>query len=184
MGNRVVRVVLGLVLLIGAVIGIYFILPGSIKHPLQEKLQSWLKSDQYETVTYLKGIIVPGQEEMNFGDMVEYAGKHGSWVIEESDVGEDKKSGTYQIEAYIYDVDISMAQENGQENRKSFSQASVDIGFTVKRTAGADPEYVVTSYRVAIDDSGQNNFYRAEALRSLCTSAKNGKARAAVEVTD
>ncbi len=108
MANRIFRIILGIVLVIGAVVGIYFVLPGSIKHPLQEKLQSFLKSDQFEAITYLKGITVPNSD-MNFGDMIENAGKHGSWIIEDSDVGEDGKSGPYEIHAYVYDVDLSIS---------------------------------------------------------------------------
>ncbi len=178
MGNRVVRIILGIIIAVAAVVGIYFILPGSIKHPLQEKFQSMFNSDQYETVTYLKTIKVPGYEDITFGDMVEYAGKHGSWVIDYSDVGEDKKSGSYEIFAYIYDVDISMAQENGQDNRVNLSQASVEIRFNVKRTLGQTPEYVVSSYEIALDETNQNSFYKGEALRSLAKTASANKAKA------
>ena len=175
MGNRVARIIIGIVIAIAAVVGIYFILPGSIKHPLQEKFQSMFNSDQYETVTYLKSIKVPGHEDLTFGDMIEYAGKHGSWVIDFSDVGDDKKSGSYEIYAYVYDVDISMAQENGQDNRRNFSQASVEIQFNVTRKVGGTPEYVVSSYLMRIDEVGQNDFYKKEALNSLANNAIKNK---------
>ncbi|MBR3538129.1 MAG: hypothetical protein IKN79_03540 [Eubacterium sp.] len=175
MANTVIRIILGIVLGIAAIIGIYFILPGNIKHPLQEKLQSWLKADQYEAVTYMKSLKVPDEDNMTFGDMIEYAGKHGSWIIEEADVGEDGKSGSYLISAFTYDVDLNMAQENGQENRKNITQTSVQISFTVKRTVGQTPEYVISTYNVVVEDTVQNAFYKKEALRSLCSSARKNK---------
>jgi len=177
MANRIFRIILGIVLVIGAVVGIYFVLPGSIKHPLQEKLQSFLKSDQFEAITYLKGITVPNSD-MNFGDMIENAGKHGSWIIEDSDVGEDGKSGPYEIHAYVYDVDLSLAQENGQDNRKNMSQAAVDICFNLRRTVGSDPEYVVSSYAIWVDEALQNDFYKKEVLGSLVAHARTNKSNA------
>ncbi len=172
MGNRVIRIVLGITIGIAALIGIFLVLPASFKNPLIEKFQSTFQKDKYEVITYLKAIQVPGNEGINLGDMIDKCGKRGSWVIDESDVGEDGKSGTYQITALVTDVDLSMAQENGQDNRKNFTQATVEIGFSVTRAVGKDPEYVVSSYQLVIDDVGQNNFYRQEALNSMVKLAK------------
>ena len=180
MGNRIVRVIIGIILGIAALVGVYFILPGTIKHPLQEKVQSWLKKDEYEVVTYIKGIKVPGSE-MTFGDMIEYAGKHGSWVIEYSDVGEDKKSGSYEVHAYVYDVDLSMAHENGQDNNVNMSQAAIDISFFANRKVGQTPEIVVTSYGVTIDETSQNDFYKKQCLGNLVSKATGNKANAEAE---
>ncbi len=175
MGNRVARVVLGIILAIAVLVVVYMVLPGNIKHPLQEKIQSTFQKDKYEAVTYLKGVTVPNSD-ITFEEMVKKAGgSEGSWVIEVANVSDDGKSGDYEIHAYLYKVDISMAQENGQENRKSFTQAAVDIQFNMTRKVGSTPEYVVSTYNIFIDEVGQNNFYRAEALNSMVKSAKSAK---------
>jgi len=172
MGNRVIRVVLGIVLGLAALVGVYFILPGGIKHPIQEKLQSWFMKDKFETVEYLKKQKVPGSEH-TFEEMIYGCGDHGSWYIDVSNVGDDGKSGDYEIHAYVTKVDVSMAQENGQENLKSYSQATVDIQFNVTRKVGAEKEYTVKSYMVTIDEEPLNQFYTAEALKSMAKKSKS-----------
>ena len=171
MGNRVIRVVLGIILAAAALVGVYFILPGSIKHPIQEKIQSWFMKDKYETVEYLKKQKVPGSEH-TFEEMINGCGSSGSWYIDNANVDEDGKSGVYEIHAFVTKVDISMSQENGQDNLKSYSQATVDISFSVRRKVGAEKEFTVTSYLITIDDETQNQFYSAEALKSMAKKSK------------
>ena len=179
MGNRVIRIVLGIVLGLAALVGVYFILPGGIKHPIQEKIQSWFMKDKYEAVEYLKKQKVPNTEH-TFEEMINGCGSSGSWYIEVANVGDDGKSGDYEIHAFVTKVDISVAQENGQENLKSYSQATVDIQFNLRRKVGEEKEFTVASYIVTIDDEPQNQFYSAEALRSM---AKKSKAVDATEAT-
>lgn len=171
--NNIVKVVLGVIFSIAAVVVIFLVLPGNLKNPMVEWFQSTFQKDKYETVDYLKKQIVPGTEDVTFELLVDKAGSSGAWVVDTANVGDDGKSGKYEIHAYVYKTDISMAQENGQENRKSFTQASVDITFYVDRKVGGEKEFVVTAYRLSIDDVGQNDFYKAEALRSMASKAKN-----------
>jgi hypothetical protein len=171
MGNRVIRVVLGIILAAAALVGVYFILPGGIKHPIQEKIQSWFMKDKYETVEYLKKQKVPGTER-TFEDTINGCGSNGSWYIDVANVGDDGKSGDYEVHAFVTKVDISMAQENGQENLKSYSQSTVDIQFNVRRKVGEEKEFTVLSYIVTIDEEPQNQFYSAEALKSMAKKAK------------
>lgn len=173
MGNNVVRVVFGIIIGIVVLVVIWLVLPGNLKNPILEKFQSMFQKDKYEVVEYLKKQAVPGADDVTFETLVDKAGGSGSWVIDVANVNDDGKSGTYEVHAYVYKVDISMAQENGQENRKSYTQCAVDIKFTVQRSVGADPEFVVKAYSVAIDDSFQNQFYRAEALKSMASKAKS-----------
>ena len=172
MGNRVIRVVLGIVLGLAALVGVYFILPGSIKHPIQEKLQSWFMKDKFETIEYLKKQKVP-ETEHTFEEMLAGCGEHGSWYIDVANVGDDGKSGSYEVHAFVTKVDISMAQENGQENLKSYTQATVDIQFNVDRKVGAEQEYFVKSILVTVDDEPQNEWYSKRALRSMAKKSKS-----------
>lgn len=175
MGNRIVRVIFGIILGIGALVGVYFALPGSIKHPLQEKIQGMFFSSQQQVADYYKNVKLPveGLEDMTFNQMLEGAGSSVAWVVSNAEESEDKTTGTYDLTAYAYDVDISMAQENGQENRKSFTKAAVEIFFSVVKKA--DGTYKTNSWGIRIDEELQNEFYRTESMRSMYSHAKAGK---------
>ena len=171
--NNIVKAVIGVILGIAALVVIFLVLPGNLKNPMVEWFQSTFQKDKYETVEYLKKQMVPGTDDITFEVLVDKAGGSGAWVIDTANVGDDGKTGRYEIHAFVYKVDISMAQENGQENRKSFTQATAEITFFVERKPGTDREFVVTQYNLAIDDVGQNDFYKAEALKSMAGKARN-----------
>ena len=171
MGNRIVRIILGIVIGIGALAAIYFFaLPGSVKHPIEEFIQKTFSKDTYAVAEYYQKQEVP-RREINFGDMIANCGGGSSaWVVETIDESEDKSSGTYDVHAYSYKVDISMEHENGQENAYNYTQADLEIRFTVNKKGN---EYVTTSYNVYVGEDLMNDFYKEQALDSLAAKAKS-----------
>ena len=170
MGNRLVRIILGIVIGIAALVGIFFVLPGNLKNPMIEFWQKTFQKDSYAVAEYYQKQKVP-KNDITFGEMIANCSNGSSaWVVETLAESDDKTTGQYTIHAYVYKVDISMEHENGQENALSFSQAAVEVRFDVKKTA--KDTYVTTSYNVYIEEEYQNDFYKAQALASMCGKAK------------
>ena len=136
---------------------------------MQEWFQKTFQKETYAIAEKYQQSKVPGTD-VTFGQMIENCsdGSH-AWVVEVLDEAEDKSSGNYEVHAYATKVDLSMAQENGQDNLKSFSQANVEIVLNVRKNS--DGKFVTTSYTVLIDDQPQNEFYRTEALHSMAANA-------------
>ena len=171
MGNRLVRIILGIVIGIAALVVIFLVLPGNAKNPMIEIWQKTFQKDTYAVAEYYQKQKVP-KNDITFGEMIANCSNGSSaWVVETLAESDDKTTGQYTVHAYVYKVDVSMEHENGQENALSFSQAAVEIRFDVKKTD--KDTYVTTSYNVYIEEEYQNDFYKAQALSSMC-----GKARA------
>ncbi len=134
MGNRITRIILGIIIALAALVGIYFILPGSVKYPLQAWFQKTFQSERYSITDTYKNAKVPGYD-VTFGDLVDKAGDGGAWVVEVQEESDDGKSGKYYIHAYIKKVDVSMEHENGQENLITHSGADVEIRFDCTKKA-------------------------------------------------
>ena len=169
MGNRLFRIILGIIIGIAALIGTYFALPGSVKYPMEEFFQKTFQEGKYAVAEYYQKQKVP-KHDMTFGDMIANCGKGSSaWVVETLDEADDKSTGHYFVHAYAYKVDISMEHENGQENMISYSQAAIEISFKVEKKK--DGSFVTTTYSVYIDDQNQTDFYRTQALNSMVAKA-------------
>lgn len=170
MGNRIIRIILGIVIGIAALVGIYLVLPGNLKNPLIEFFQKTFQSKTYEVTQYYKDQKVPNLD-MTFGDMVENAGDGSAWVTDVLSESEDGSTGQYEVHAYVYKVDIAMEQENGQENLMNYTQATVELRFGVKKQA--DGSYFTSTFAIFVDESPMNDFYKEQALLSLKNKAGN-----------
>ena len=170
MGNRIGRIVLGLIIAIAALVVIYLVLPGGVKHPMQEWFQKTFQSDTYAIAEKYQQTKVPNTD-MTFGTMIANCsnGSH-AWVVDVLSEADDKSFGDYEVHAYVTKVDLSMDQENGQENLKSYSQVSVEILFAVRKNS--DGSFVTTSYSVLVEDEALDNFYRSQALMSMVGDAE------------
>ena len=54
MGNRIMRIIFGIIIGIAALVVIYIVLPGSMKYPMQEWFQSTFQSSKHELVETYK----------------------------------------------------------------------------------------------------------------------------------
>ena len=167
MGNRIMRIIFGIIIAIAALVVVYLVLPGSMKYPLQEWFQSTFQSSKHELAETYKKAKVPGYN-CTFGTMMEKAGDGNAWVVETIDESDDGQSGTYEVFAYAMKVDLKLEPENGQDNQMHYSQVMVEINFKVEKKAG---KTVTTSYIIRIDDVAQNDHYKNEILKNLALRA-------------
>ena len=171
MGNRIIRIVLGIILGIGALVGIFFILPGNLKNPIIEFFQKTFQKGTYAVSEYYMQQPVPKQD-ITFGDMIANCGDGSAWVTTVLRESEDGTTGDYEVHAYAYKVDIAMEQENGQENLKNYTQTTVDIFFNVTKTFdGKESKYVTTSYMIYLEEELMNDFYKPQCLASMTRNA-------------
>ena len=179
MGNRVVRIVLGIVIGIAALVGIYLILPGNLKNPLLEFFQKTFQKDTYAVSEYYMKQQVPKQD-ITFGDMIANCGDGSAWVTDVLQESEDGSTGQYEVHAYAYKVDVAMDQENGQENLKNYTQATVEVRFQVKKVVEeGQSKYVTTGYNVYVEEDFMDDFYKTQSLASMAGKAKAKVANAA-----
>lgn len=175
MGNRVIRIVLGIVIALAALVGIYLVLPGNMKNPLIEFFQKTFQKNTYAVSEYYMKQQVPKQD-ITFGDMIANCGDGSAWVTDVLQESEDGSTGQYEVHAWAYKVDVGMDQENGQENLKNYTQATVEVRFNVKKIVEeGQSKYVTTSYNVYVEEDFMDDFYKPQALASMA-----GKARAKV----
>ena len=170
MGNRIGRVVFGLILGIAALVVIYLVLPGNVKHPLQEWFQKTFQSKTYAVAEKYQKTLVP-DHDITFGDMMANVGSGSSWVVDVID--EDESTGSYEVHAYTYKIDLRLEQENGQDNLRNLTQVGVEIQFDVSKKS--DGSYVTSRYLVKVDDQTQDDFYKKQILDSLVGQAKSAK---------
>ncbi len=167
MGNRIMRIIFGIIIAIAALVVVYLVLPGSMKYPLQEWFQSTFQSSKHELAETYKKAKVPGYN-CTFGTMMEKAGDGNAWVVETIDESDDGQSGTYEVFAYAMDVDLKLEPENGQDNQMNYSKITLEINFKVEKKAG---KTVTTSYIIRIEDVAQDDHYKNEILRNLALRA-------------
>ena len=172
MGNRVIRIVLGIIIGLAALVGIYLVLPGNMKNPLIEFFQKTFQKGAYAVSEYYMQQQVPKQD-ITFGDMIANCGDGSAWVTDVLQEAEDGSTGQYEVHAYAYKVDVAMDQENGQENLKNYTQVPVEVRFQVKKVSeNGESKYVTTSYAVYIEEEFMNDFYKPQCLASMAGKAK------------
>ena len=88
-------------------------------------------------------------------------------------IDEDESTGSYEVHAYTYKIDLRLEQENGQDNLRNLTQVGVEIQFDVSKKS--DGSYVTSRYLVKVDDQTQDDFYKKQILDSLVGQAKSAK---------
>ena len=66
MGNKIARVVIGILIACAVIVGVYFILPGSVKNPITAWLQNTTDDNYIVIVTALQNSKVPKHKKISY----------------------------------------------------------------------------------------------------------------------
>lgn len=131
MGNKIARVVIGIVVACAVLVGVYFILPGSVKNPITAWLQNTTDDNYIVVVTALQNAKVPKHKKVSYQQMMESATENSAWTIEKVNVN-DAGDGSYLVYADGYKCTVAMENEVA-DNMITQSNAHVRIVFSIEK---------------------------------------------------
>ncbi|MCR4845205.1 MAG: hypothetical protein K5865_00505 [Eubacterium sp.] len=131
MGNKVARILFGIIIAVGILVGGYFILPGKVHYPIKQFIQSKTNDNYDKVIDPLKKSIIPKNKEITYGEAFEKLDS-SAWTIEESDV-DDKGDGTYTIYADAYNITVSLEGEDSDDSLITKTNAHVRCEFNVTK---------------------------------------------------
>ena len=165
MVNKIVRVVLGIIIAVAIIVGVYMILPGKYKMPLTETIQGITKSWSTEVITELKNAKVPNND-MTFGSMMaRYTSP--AWTVSD-DIVDDLGNGTMLIYADTYSCTVAMQSQMADDKNITFTNAHVRLIFDVKRENGKLTRATLKTIMVNETEYGQDSPYYQLCLDSMC----------------
>lgn len=132
MANKIGRIVIGIVVVVALVVGIYYILPGQYKNPIKATIQSKTISSYNDIVDTVSGCTVPNNKDKTFGDMMTSATGNPAWTIEEVSV-DDAGNGAYNVYADGYKTTVSFENETNDDGMVTHTDAHVRIIFKVTK---------------------------------------------------
>lgn len=183
MANKIGRIVFGIIFLVVLVVVIYMVLPGSIKFPLQAKIQDSTDTNYATIVNTVKAATVPKNKKVTFEQMMSCT-DGPAWTIKKVSV-DDAGNGMYDVYCDGYKTTVSWENETNDDSMVTHTEAHVRIIFHINKqgseiTIGKD---VVEAGKVAypdtlhIDDYDYNrtddSSYYQRALNALCQMSGN-----------
>ena len=131
MGNKVARILFGIIIAGGILVGGYFILPGKVHYPIKQFIQSKTNDNYEKIVEPLKKAKIPKNKEITYGEAFDKLDGN-AWTIEDSDV-DDKGDGTYTIYADAYNITVSLEGEDSDDSLITKTNAHVRCEFNVTK---------------------------------------------------
>ena len=180
MGNKVARVILGIVIIVGILVGAYFILPGSVHYPIKAFIQEKTNDNYSKVIEPLKAAKVPKNKDFTFGDAFESNTEHPAWTIEESDV-DDKGNGSYIIYADGFNITVALESEENSDGLITRTNAHFRCRFDVTKEGSVikvnnktmEEGKPIYPSQIEVDQdvyshSNTSNDYYQKCLDSLC----------------
>ncbi|MCR5213906.1 MAG: hypothetical protein K6E10_05785 [Eubacterium sp.] len=115
MANKIVRIIVGILIFCGIVVGAYFILPGSVKYPITQYLQSNFDTTNYNSVVNaVKASTIPGNKGITYESAMNGTCDGPSWTYEKV-FTDDLGNGTYNVfvDGYKTTVTFESADSDG-----------------------------------------------------------------------
>lgn len=177
MANRIIRIIVGIAIIAGILVGGYFILPGSVKWPLTQ----WYQTNFDENAkTVMEGVwsgTLPGHKGLDYKSCLETACDSPGWHVEKV-VVDDVGNGSYQVYADGYKCTITMPSEDN-DAMKTLTNAHVQLIWNVQKsgttlTVGgkeieAGKKVAPDTIKVAEETYGKDAAYYQKALDALAS---------------
>jgi len=132
MGNKIARIILGIVIAVAVIAGIYFVLPGQYKNPITQTIQMKTNKNYSEIVDVLKKSTIPKNKEKEFGSVFETAVGNPAWTIKEISV-DDAGDGAYDVYADGYKTTITFENDTADDSMVTHTNAHVRLIFHITK---------------------------------------------------
>ena len=132
MANKIGRIVLGIIIIAGILVGGYFLLPGQVKNPLTAMLQDMTDANYAVITGALKSATIPKNKGVTFENAMINKTEHPAWTIKKISV-DDAGNGSYDVYADGYKCTVSMENETNDTGMVTFTNAHVQLVFHVTK---------------------------------------------------
>ena len=132
MANKIGRIVLGIVILCAIAVGVYYILPGSIKNPLTASLQNMTDDNYAIIVDQVKATTIPKNKGVTYENAFINKTEHPAWTIKKISV-DDAGNGAYDVYVDGYKCTVSMENETNDTGMVTQTNAHVQFIFRITK---------------------------------------------------
>ncbi|HBZ02665.1 MAG TPA: hypothetical protein DEO83_02480 [Lachnospiraceae bacterium] len=132
MANKIGRIVLGIIIIVGILVGGYFLLPGQVKNPLTAKLQDMTDANYAVITGAVKNATIPKNKGVTFDSAMTNKTEHPAWTIKKISV-DDAGNGSYDVYADGYKCTVSMENETNDTGMVTFTNAHVQLVFHITK---------------------------------------------------
>ena len=131
MANKIGRILLGIIILAAIAVGVYYILPGSIKNPLTQTIQSNTNDNYAPIVDALKAATFPKNKGVTYDSKLSTQDSN-AWTIKEISV-DDAGNGSYDVYYDAYKITVSVENSTNDTGMVTHTNAHVRLTFHVKK---------------------------------------------------
>lgn len=133
MGEKVLRIILGIAIVGGLFTGLYFILPGEYQDPITAFGQKQLYGNAYTELTDLfKGCTVPKHKDVTWDAAMNGKTKNPVWLIKKAAV-DDAGNGDYEVYCNGYKCTVSYESDENSDSMITHTNARVRLVFRVHK---------------------------------------------------
>lgn len=130
MGNKIFRIIIGIIVVVAVFAVIWLVLPGQYKNPILATYQS-KTNDNYDVVVgAVKNSLVQKNKKHTYDEMMLSATGNPSWTIEDMSVD---GNGSYIVYADGYKTTVSFENEENSDGMITFTNAHVRLTFNVTK---------------------------------------------------
>ena len=180
MGNKVARVLIGIVIAVAVIVGVYFILPGPMKNPLKSFLQSTFNSNYKEIITTMQEAKIKGHKTLTYDEIMRDKASNVAWTVEKIDV-DDAGNGEYYVYLDGYKLELELENPLIDDKNKSYNRVHCRYYFRVKKDGtsltvdkkeanndkGILPEQIECENDMFHPDATQDHYYQ-DTIDTMC----------------
>lgn len=130
MGNKVARILLGIIIACGILVGGYYILPAKFQNPITQFIQKQTNDNYDVLVNACKNGEIPKNKKVTFGEAFDERTESVTWLIEEFSVDE-KGNGEYYVYGQGFNFTVALESNDNDDSLKTATNASYKVSFDV-----------------------------------------------------
>lgn len=185
MANKIGRIILWIVVIVGLAVVIYMILPGKYKNPLTAKIQDTIDGPTYKTlIGTIKDTTIPKNKKVTYDAAMKKSTEDSAWTYKKISV-DDAGNGTYDVYCDGYNFTMTFEADDNDDSMITQTNAHVKLVFHVKKdgsTITVDSKEAVKGEKCTVSEvhvnetvyrpTDKDSNYFQKSLNSLAGAAK------------
>ena len=185
MANKIGRIILWIVVIVGLAVVIYMVLPGKVKNPLTAKIQQTIDGPTYNAIVDpIKNTTMPKNKKVTYDAAMKASTEDSAWTIEKVAV-DDAGNGAYTVYCDGYNFTMSFESDENDDSMITQTNAHIRLIFNVTKNGSSitidskevEPgkkcyasEVCVNEYHYTPQD--KSNTYYQKCINTLAEAAK------------